>query len=96
MKPVSLVLIVGVLTCAWASCAATNPTVRVATAQAAGRVVDFRLTNSAAVLARVEKNLEALEVIVHKAGAEKCDVLALPEDTAGLLNWVGVNETLAK
>src|SRR5262245_24458368 len=28
------------------SIAATNPTVRVATAQAAGRVVDFRLTNS--------------------------------------------------
>lgn len=77
--------------------AATNATVRVAAAQAARRVVDFRLTNSAAaVLAEVERNLEALERIVHKAGAQKCDVLALPEDTPGLLNWVGVNEGLTK
>jgi hypothetical protein len=29
------------------------------------------LTNSMDVLARVEKNLEALEVIVHKAGARR-------------------------
>ncbi len=96
MKPVGLLLIVAVLAFTRESRAATNPTVRVATAQAAGRVIDFRLTNSAAVLASVEKNLEALEAIVHKAGAAKCDVLALPEDTPGLLNWVGVNEALAK
>jgi predicted amidohydrolase len=92
MKRICLLIFVAALTCN----GATNPTVRVATAQAAGRVVDFRLTNSAAVLARVEKNLEALEAIVHKAGAEKCDVLALPEDTTGLLNWVGMNEPLWK
>jgi predicted amidohydrolase len=80
----------------WTSSAATNATVRVAAAQAARRVVDFRLTNSAALLAEVERNLAALEGVVHKAGAEKCDVLVLPEDTPGLLNWVGVNEALTK
>jgi predicted amidohydrolase len=75
---------------------ANNATVRVAAAQAARRVVDYRLTNSTAVLEAVEKNLDAIEAIVHKAGAEKCDALALPEDTLGLLNWVGVNESLVK
>src|SRR5688572_24841740 len=74
----------------------SNGLVRVAAAQAARRVVDFRLTNSTAVLAEVEKNLDALEGIVKKAGAQKCDVLVLPEDTPGLLNWVGVNEPLLK
>lgn len=76
--------------------ASTNNTIRVAAAQAARRVVDFRLTNSAAVLAAVEKNLDALEGIVHNAGAQKCDVLVLPEDTPGLLNWVGMNEPRTK
>jgi len=95
MKHVCLFLF-AILASPLTSSGASNATVRVATAQAAGRVVDFRLTNSAAVLARVEKNLDALEALVHKAGAERCDVLALPEDTAGLLNWVGVNEALAK
>jgi predicted amidohydrolase len=74
--------------------ASSNNVVRIAAAQAARRVVDFRLTNSTAVLAEVEKNLEALERVVEKAGAEKCDVLVLPEDTPGLLNWVGINEPL--
>ena len=92
MKHVCIFLFAAVL----ARDAATNPTVRVAAAQAARRIVDFRLTNSAAVLAEVEKNLEALEAVVHKAGAQKCDALALPEDTPGLLNWVGVNDALAK
>src|SRR5687768_206650 len=76
--------------------AATNATVRVAAAQAGRRVVDYRRTNVAAVLAEVENNLAALEGIVHKAAAQKCDMLVLPEDTPGLLNWVGVNEPLLK
>jgi predicted amidohydrolase len=48
------------------------------------------------VLAEVEKNLVALESIVDKAGEMKCDVLAFPEDTLGLLNWHGMNEQLAE
>jgi hypothetical protein len=47
-----------------------QPNVRVATAQPRTRC-RLRLTNSMDVLARVEKNLEALEVIVHKAGARR-------------------------
>lgn len=66
-------------------------TVRVAAAQAKGRVVDFRLKPEE-VLAAVERNFEELEGIVGKAGEGKCDVLVLPEDTPGLLNWVGANE----
>src|SRR3989475_6494269 len=70
-------------------------TVRVAAAQAARRVVDFRL-KPAEALAGVEKNLAELERIVERAGEAKCDALVLPEDTPGLLNWVGANEALAK
>ena len=70
-------------------------TVRAAAAQAARRVVDFRLQADAA-LAAVEANLGELERIVDRAGAAHCDVLVLPEDTPGLLNWVGANERFAK
>jgi predicted amidohydrolase len=77
-----------------ASPPSTN-TVRVAAAQAARRVIDYRLKPDEA-LAAVEKNLAELERIVARAGEAKCDALVLPEDTTGLLNWVGANETLAK
>ena len=73
---------------------ATN-TVRVAAAQAARRVIDFRLKPDEA-LAAVDRTLVELERIVDRAGEAKCDALVLPEDTPGLLNWVGANETLAK
>ena len=70
-------------------------TVRIAAAQASGRVIDFRLKPDEA-LAAVEKNLAELERIVDRAGEAKSDALVLPEDTAGLLNWMGANEPLAK
>jgi len=70
-------------------------TVRIAAAQAARRVIDFRLPPERA-LAEVDKNLDELERIIHRAGEAKCDALVLPEDTPGLLNWVGSNETEAK
>src|SRR6185369_16647376 len=70
-------------------------TVRISAAQAARRVVDFRLQPEEA-FAAVEKNLNELERIIARAGAAKCDALVLPEDTPGLLNWVGANEALAK
>ncbi len=74
---------------------ATN-TIRVASCQARNRVIDWRLTNPAEVLAAVDRNLAELETIVHRAGELKCDALAFPEDTPGLLNWVGMNEHLAR
>src|SRR6266567_2268977 len=70
-------------------------TVRVAAAQAARRIIDFHLRPDEALTA-VDKNLAELERIVNRAGEAKCDVLVLPEDTLGLLNWVGANETLVK
>jgi predicted amidohydrolase len=75
--------------------APSTNTVRIAAAQAARRVVDFRLGSDEALEA-VEKNLVELERIVNRAGEAKCDALVLPEDTPGLLNWIGANETLAK
>lgn len=71
-------------------------TVRIAAVQAKRRLVDWRIRDPREVLARVDRNLTSLEEIVHKAAASKCDALVFPEDTLGLLNWVGVNEGSAK
>jgi predicted amidohydrolase len=65
--------------------------VRVAAVQAKRRSIDFRL-NPADALAAVERNLGELEPIVRRAVAQKCDALAFPEDTLGLLDWIGMNE----
>jgi predicted amidohydrolase len=65
-------------------------TMRVAAAQPRNRTIDFRL-KSAEVLAQVDRSLEGLESLVHKAGAAGCDALALPEDTLGLLKWEVAN-----
>lgn len=72
-----------------------SATVRVAAVQAKRRLVDWRLANPAEVLAAVDENLDALEQIVDTAAGRRCDVLAFPEDTLGLLNWYGVNEAIA-
>jgi predicted amidohydrolase len=68
--------------------------VRVAAAQAKGRTVDFRL-GPAGALAAVDRNLAELGRIIDRAGEAECDVLVLPEDTPGLLHWVGANDALA-
>jgi predicted amidohydrolase len=65
---------------------------RVGTAQPKARLIDYRLKDPAAVLARVDKSLGELEQIVHKAGKDKCDVLAFPEDTLGLGTWEAGNK----
>lgn len=61
-------------------------TVRMAAAQPKNRTIDFRLA-AAEVLERVDQSLSELEGLVRKAGEARCDVLAFPEDTLGLLNW---------
>jgi predicted amidohydrolase len=64
---------------------------------AAQRAARHRLPfKPAEALAAVERNLTELERIVDRAGQAKCDALVLPEDTLGLLNWVGANEPLVK
>src|SRR5262245_49321573 len=75
--------------------AATGKPIRMAAAQAQGRPVDYQL-KPAEALAAVDNNLAALEKIIDRAGAEKCDALVLPEDTAGLLHWLAANEAAAK
>jgi predicted amidohydrolase len=74
----------------------TTKLVRVAACQAKRRSIDWRLAKPADVLAAVDSNLDELEKIVHKAGAKKCNALALPEDTLGLLDWYGMNEKVGK
>ena len=96
----SLFLLPLFLVAAWMFSAEPAPpptnTVRVATCQAQGRVIDWRITSPAEVLAAVDKNLDELEKIIDKAGQQKCDVVTLPEDTLGLLNWYSANEQLAR
>jgi predicted amidohydrolase len=60
--------------------------VRVCAAQPQSRLIDWRRTPAEA-LAEVERTLGELEKIVGRAGNAGCDVLALPEDTLGLLHW---------
>ena len=60
-----------------ASPPSTN-TVRMAAAQTAPRVIDFRLKSDEA-LATVEKNLTELERIVTRAGEAKCAALVQPQ-----------------
>lgn len=71
-------------------------TVRVATCQAQSHTIDWRIAEASELLVAVEQNLDALEKIIQRAGEQKCDVLALPEDTLGLLHWCGMNEQLAQ
>jgi apolipoprotein N-acyltransferase len=75
---------------------ATKKPVRMAAAQAKRRSIDWRLKDAGQALEAVDKNLAELEHIVQKAGEGKCDALALPEDTLGLLEWFGVNQEVAK
>jgi predicted amidohydrolase len=74
----------------------SKATMRIAACQAKRRSIDWRLRKPDEVLVAVDKNLDELEKIVAKAGDAKCDVLELPEDTLGLLDWSGVNEEAAK
>src|SRR5262245_9654330 len=69
---------------------------RIAACQAKRRSIHWRLKKPAEALAAVDRNLDQLEKIVHKAGDAGCDVLELPEDTLGLLDWGGINQAAAK
>ncbi len=70
--------------------------VRVGAVQARPRIIDYKLSDPADVLKRVDTTLDELERIIHKAGEAKCDALAFPEDTLGLLHWEGMNKEAAK
>src|SRR5437762_8507682 len=71
-------------------------TVRVGAVQARPRIIDYKLKDPADLLKRVDTTLDELERIIHKAGEAKCDALAFPEDTLGLLHWEGMNKETAK
>lgn len=92
---VRIVVSLIVIMCICTSELKADTTVRVASVQTQRRLIDWRLNDPAQVLAAVDKNLAELETIVHRAGEQRCDVLAFPEDTLGLLNWYGMNEAIA-
>ena len=73
-----------------------KPTVRIGAAQPKSRLIDWRLTNSTEVLVEVDRSLEQLEQLVHKAGAARCDALAFPEDTLGLGHWEAAHKQTLK
>ena len=62
-------------------------TVRIAAAQPRNRTIDWQIDDPAQVLRRVDQSLEELTALIDKAGDAKCDAIAFPEDTLGLLNW---------
>ncbi len=66
---------------------AKSGTVRIAAAQPRNRTIDWKIDDPAEVLRRVDRSIEELKVIIDKAGQAKCDAIAFPEDTLGLLNW---------
>src|SRR5713226_3064827 len=76
--------------------AGPKPLMRVGAAQPRSRLIDHRLAKPEEVLARVDRTLDELAQIVRKAGAAKCDALALPEDTLGLGTWEAANKRALK
>ena len=54
--------------------------------------IDYRMTEPSEVLAWVDRSLDRLEEIVHRAGEAGCDVVALPEDILGLSAWEAGNQ----
>ena len=62
-------------------------TLRIAAAQPRNRTIDWKLDEPSEVLRRVDQSLEELAALIDKAGQSKCDAIAFPEDTLGLLNW---------
>jgi predicted amidohydrolase len=62
-------------------------TLRVAAAQPRNRTIDWKLTDPAEVLRRVEQSLGELEQLIRKAGEARCDAIAFPEDTLGMGKW---------
>lgn len=61
--------------------------VRVAAVQMRDRTIDWQIADAAVVLGHVDQILGELEQLIHKAGEAKCDAVAFPEDTLGLLKW---------
>ena len=68
------------------------PQKRLGAAQPDTPSIDYHLQDPAAVLQKVEANLTALEDLVDRAGRAACDIVALPEDTLGLLHWEAANK----
>jgi predicted amidohydrolase len=60
---------------------------RIAAAQPKNRTIDWKIDDPQEVLRQVDRSLAELEELIKKAGQAKCDAIAFPEDTLGLLKW---------
>jgi predicted amidohydrolase len=65
-----------------------------AAAQPRRRVIDWHMKAPKEVLAKVDQCLVELEAIADQAAAQHCDVIAFPEDTLGLGNWLAASGPL--
>jgi predicted amidohydrolase len=65
-------------------------TMRVAAVQTKNRTLDYQ-AKAPEILASVERSLVELAQLVDRAGEQRCDALAFPEDTLGLLRWEAAN-----
>ena len=68
---------------------ATNSghTVRVAAVQAANRTISYKIGGGDEALAAVRANLQALVGLAERAADQGCQIIALPEDCLGTLEW---------
>lgn len=76
-----------------------SPQVRVASANFGstlknGLDVNWRTTSPGEVLAQVDRTLDVLEGLVHRAGQAGCDILAFPESTLAMSRWTWVHPEL--
>jgi nitrilase len=69
--------------------------VKVCAAHSAPKWVNWRLSPADA-LAQANRVIDDLEQLIGRAGAAGCDVLALPEDSLGLLHWEVANKPALK
>lgn len=90
-----LTFALGVLAAAEASPPAAG-LVRIASAQPAAHRIDWHIKELDEVQKLVDQNLTQLEQMIDKAAAQRCDVVAFPENTLGLNKWLQGNPERAK
>jgi predicted amidohydrolase len=64
-----------------------SETIRIAAAQTANRTIPFRVGGPAEALVKVQRNLDALIALAHRAADDGCNIVAFPEDCLGTLEW---------
>ncbi|MBT3266286.1 carbon-nitrogen hydrolase family protein [Candidatus Poribacteria bacterium] len=64
-----------------------SKTIRVAAIQTKRRTISYKIGGPEAALPAVRENLDELVALAERAADMGCDIVALPEDTLGVLEW---------